>query len=74
MYKLYKRSPRELNKSAYSLAKEQVVRLSALEHDRHFSELEGKVDVDAIKLSFGEEYQGAGVCSRCRFVIDDEIL
>ncbi len=58
MFKLYKRNPRELKKSNYQLPQEQAVRLFDLEHDWHFPELSGKIDVEAIKLTFDERYEG----------------
>ena len=58
MIKLYKRNPRELKKSELKLPQEHIVRLFDLEHTWDFPELEGKYDVDLIKLTFDEEYQG----------------
>ncbi len=58
MIKLYKRNPRELKKSELILPEEHIVRLFDLEHTWDFPELEGKYDVDLIKLTFSEEYQG----------------
>ena len=58
MIKLYKRNPRELKKSELKLIEEQLVRLFDLEHRWDFPELQGKYDVELIKLAFKEEYQG----------------
>ncbi len=58
MTKLYKRNPRELKKSELTLIEEQLVRLFDLEHSWDFPELKGKYDVELIKLTFKEEYQG----------------
>ena len=63
MIKLYKRNPRELIKSELKLPQEHIVRLFELEHTWDFPELEGKYDVDVIKLTFTEEYQGDRVFS-----------
>lgn len=63
MIKLYKRNPRELKKSELKLPQEHIVRLFDLEHTWDFPELEGKHDVDVIKLTFTEEYQGDRVFS-----------
>jgi hypothetical protein len=63
MLKLYKRNPRELKKSAYSSAKENISRLFEQEHDWIFPELEGKTGIDAIRLTFNNEYQGDRVFS-----------
>lgn len=58
MIKLYKRNPRELKKSDLKLIEEQLVRLFDLEHTWDFPELEGKYDVDLIRLTFNDEYEG----------------
>lgn len=63
MLKLYKRNPRELEKSALKLPQEHIVRLFELEHSWDFPELEGKHDVDVIKMTFTDEYQGDRVFS-----------
>ncbi len=63
MTKLYKRNPRELKKSELQLIEEQLVRLFDLEHAWDFPELEGKYDVDLIRLTFNEEFQGDRVFS-----------
>ncbi len=58
MIKLYKRNPRELKKSELKLIDEQLVRLFDLEHSWDFPELEGKYDIELIRLTFNEEYKG----------------
>jgi hypothetical protein len=63
MIKLYKRNPRELKKSELKLPQEHIVRLFELEHTWDFPELEGKYDVDVIKLTFTDDYQGDRVFS-----------
>ncbi len=63
MLKLYKRNPRELEKSALKLPQEHIVRLFELEHSWNFPELEGKHDVDVIKMTFTNEYHGDRVFS-----------
>jgi len=63
MIKLYKRNPREIKKSDLKLPEEHIVRLFDLEHTWDFPELEGKYDVDLIRLTFIEEYQGDRVFS-----------
>ena len=63
MIKLYKRNPRELKKATLKLPQENIVRLFDLEHDWNFPELNGAHDVEAIKLTFDEGYQGDRVFS-----------
>ena len=58
MSKLYKRNPRELKKSSYKMAEENIVRLFDLEHTWDFPELAGTHDIESIRLVFSEEYQG----------------
>jgi len=58
MSKLYKRNPRELKKSSYKIAEENIVRLFDLEHIWNFPELEGTHDVASIRLVFNGKYQG----------------
>ena len=41
MSKLYKRNPRELKKSSYKMAEENIVRLFDLKHTWDFPELGG---------------------------------
>jgi hypothetical protein len=63
MLKLYKRNPRELEKSDLKLPEEHIVRLFELEHSWNFPELQGKYDVDVIKMTFTNEYKGDRVFS-----------
>lgn len=63
MLKLYKRNPRELKKSELKLPQEHIVRLFELKHSWEFPELQGRHDVDAIKQTFTDEYQGDRVFS-----------
>lgn len=63
MLKLYKRNPRELEKSALKLPQEHIVRLFELKHNWNFPELEGKYDVDIIEMTFNNEYKGDRVFS-----------
>ena len=58
MSKLYKRNPRELKKSSYKMAEENIIRLFDLEHTWNFPELEGTHDVASIRLVFNVKYQG----------------
>ena len=58
MLKLYRRNPRELQKSELQLPQEHIVRLFDLKHSWDFPELQGQHDVDVIKLTFTDEYQG----------------
>ena len=58
MSKLYKRNPRELKKSPYKIADENIVRLFDLKHTWDFPELEGTHDIESIRLVFNDEYEG----------------
>ena len=58
MSKLYKRNPRELKKSPYKIADENIVRLFDLKHTWDFSELEGTHDIESIRLVFSDKYEG----------------
>jgi hypothetical protein len=58
MSKLYKRNPRELKKSSYKMAEENIVRLFDLEHTWDFPELGGAHDIESIRLVFNDEHQG----------------
>ena len=58
MSKLYKRNPRELKKSSYKIAEENIVRLFDLEHTWDFPELGGTHDIESIRLVFNDEHQG----------------
>lgn len=63
MVKLYKRNPRELKKSSYPTIEENLVRLFDVEHAWDFPELQGKNGIDAIHLTFSDNYQGDRVFS-----------
>ena len=58
MLKLYKRNPRELKKSIYSSAEENIDRLIEQMHGWNFPELEGKMGPAAIQLTFSDDYRG----------------
>ena len=64
MVKLYKRNPRELDRSDYaSTIEENVVRLFDLQHNWQFEEINEKYGSDSILLSFSNEYRGDRVFS-----------
>lgn len=63
MVKLYKRNPRELKKSEYKTIEENLVRLFDVKHEWDFPELQGKEGIDAIRLTFADDYQGDRVFS-----------
>lgn len=58
MDKLYKRNPRELKKSSYHTAGENIQRLFSRTNNWYFRELGDKYGVAAIRLSLTEDYQG----------------
>ena len=58
MVKLYKRNPRELKKSRFPTAEENIDRLFEQRHGWNFPELGGKRDIEAIKLTFDEDFRG----------------
>ena len=58
MVKLYKRNPRELKKSVFPSAEENIDRLFEQRHGWNFPELDGKRDIEAIKLTFDEDFKG----------------
>lgn len=58
MGKLYKRNPRELKKSKVKDAKQNMSRLFNRQHNWIFSELDNKKGIDAIRLTFSDEYKG----------------
>jgi hypothetical protein len=58
MEKLYKRNPRELKKSLYPTAEENIDRLFEQKHNWIFPELDGKTGIEALRLTFREEYRG----------------
>ena len=63
MVKLYRRNPRELNKSRFPDIKQNIDRVFNQVHDWKFEELNNKKGVDAIYLTFDEDYQGDRVFS-----------
>jgi len=58
MQKLYKRNPRELEKSRYPDADKNIARLFDEQHDWKFEELENRKSIDAIQLAFDQTYEG----------------
>jgi hypothetical protein len=58
MGKLYKRNPRELKKSLLPTAEENIDRLFKNKHDWVFPELEGNTGIDAIRLTFTNDFKG----------------
>ena len=58
MEKLYKRNPRELGKSSYRTAEENVRQLFSRTSNWYFRDLNDLYGVDAIALSFDPGYQG----------------
>jgi hypothetical protein len=58
MVKLYKRNPRELHKSKYQDINKNVARVFDYVHNWKFEELENLKGVDAIYLTFNEEFNG----------------
>lgn len=63
MVKLYRRNPRELKKSSHPEIKKNIDRIFNQVHNWQFPELNNKKGVDAIYLTFDEEYQGDRVFS-----------
>jgi hypothetical protein len=63
MIKLYKRNPRELKRFKGMTVQENIIRVFDLEHDWNFPELDKKKGVDAIRLTFDENYSGDRVFS-----------
>ena len=63
MVKLYRRNPRELKKSKYPEIKQNIDRVFNQVHNWQFPELDNKKGVEAIYLTFDEEYQGDRVFS-----------
>ena len=58
MVKLYKRNPRELQKSGHTDIDKNVTRVFDQVHNWKFDELHGQKSIDAIYLAFDEDYQG----------------
>lgn len=58
MDKLYKRNPRELKKSPFPTAEENIKRLFSRTSNWHFRDLNDVNGAEAIELSFAKDYQG----------------
>lgn len=58
MVKLYKRNPRELQKSRYADINKNVTRVFDQVHNWKFEELNNLKSIDAIYLAFDEDYPG----------------
>lgn len=58
MRKLYRRNPRELKKSPFSTAEENIDRLFEQRHGWEFPELDRKRDIEAIRLTFDDDFRG----------------
>ncbi len=63
MVKLYKRNPRELKKSEYPTAEQNIERIFDQDHDWNFPDLDGNQGIDAIRLTFSNDYKGDRVFS-----------
>jgi len=58
MIKLYKRNPRELEKSSYHEIEKNVARVFDEQHNWKFEELQNSKSIDAIHLAFDQTYAG----------------
>ena len=58
MIKLYKRNPRELEKSRYHEIEKNITRIFDEQHNWKFEELQNRNSVDAIHLAFDQGYEG----------------
>jgi hypothetical protein len=58
MGKLYKRNPRELKKAKITDAGQNISRLFDRQHNWSFDELQNRKGIDAIRLTFSDEYKG----------------
>ena len=58
MVKLYMRNPRELKKSEYPTAAQNIERIFNQDHNWNFPELDGNQGIDAIRLTFSDDYKG----------------
>ena len=58
MIKLYKRNPRELEKSRYHEIEKNVARVFDQQHNWKFAELQNSKSIDAIHLAFDQTYEG----------------
>ena len=63
MKKLYKRNPRELKKSKIADAGQNIARVFDHQHNWNFDELQGRKGINAIRLTFSEEFKGDRVFS-----------
>lgn len=63
MIKLYKRNPKELKKSPFNDINKNVSRVFDKYHDWSFKQLDYKEGVDAIRMTFDENYKGDRVFS-----------
>ena len=63
MVKLYKRNPNQLKKSPFNDIDKNVSRVFDKHHDWSFKQLDYKENVDAIKMTFDNNYQGDRVFS-----------
>jgi hypothetical protein len=77
--KLYRRNPRELQKSGQASVAAGVARIFEGPHEWKFPELRGNRDTHAIRLAFREDYQGdrvlafvAGVASMIQTAFNDK--
>lgn len=58
MVKLYKRNPRELEKSRYPDPEKNIARIFDEQHYWKFEELQNRKGVDAIRLAFDQTFEG----------------
>ena len=58
MVKLYKRNPRELEKSRYPDPAKNIARVFDEQHNWKFEELQDRKSIDAIHLAFEQNYEG----------------
>ena len=63
MIKLYKRNPKQLKKSPFNDIDKNVSRVFDRHHDWSFKQLDYKEGVDAIKMTFDDDYHGDRVFS-----------
>jgi len=63
MIKLYKRNPKQLKKSPFNDIDKNVSRVFDKHHDWSFKQLDYKESVDAIKMTFDDDYHGDRVFS-----------
>lgn len=63
MEKLYKRNPRELKKSAHGSIEENVRRVFDVNHSWHFKELSNQKGIEALRLTFNDDFEGDRVFS-----------